>query len=147
MRVALGSDHHGVELRAKLAAELESAGHSVVDLGFPAGETVDYPDVAAAVGRSVAMGDTDRGVLICASGIGMSIAANKIDHVRAAVCRDEQAAEMSRRHNDANVLCLSDGVPVEQNQAIAKKWMETEFEGGRHARRVDKIRALEECDD
>lgn len=143
MRVAVGSDHHGIELRAALKAQLEAAGHEVVDVGAHGSESVDYPDIAADVARQVGDGSVDRGLLICASGIGMSIAANKLPAVRAAACRDEKAAEMSRRHNDANVLCLSDGVPVERNQAVVETWMQTEFEGGRHQRRVDKISALE----
>jgi ribose 5-phosphate isomerase B len=147
MRVAVGSDHHGVELRATLKAQLEADGHQVMDVGAYGSESVDYPDIAADVARQVGEGSADRGLLICASGIGMSIAANKVTAVRAAVCRDEKAAEMSRRHNDANVLCLSDGVPVAQNQAVVEMWMRTDFDGGRHQRRVDKISALEsQCD-
>ena len=143
MRIAVGSDHHGVTLRAELKAQLEAAGHEVVDVGTHGTDSVDYPDIAANVAEQVSQGEADRGLLICGSGIGMSIAANKFASVRAAVCREENAAEMSRRHNDANVLCLSDGVSVEQNLEIVNIWMTTDFEGGRHQRRVEKIRALE----
>jgi ribose 5-phosphate isomerase B len=144
MRVAIGSDHHGVELRSAIKQQLEASGHEVVDVGADGTGPVDYPDIAAAVGSRVSAGEVDRGMLICSSGIGMSIAANKIDDVRAAICRDPDAAEMSRRHNDANVLCLSDKMASEANQQIVKIWMETEFDGGRHARRVDKISQLEQ---
>lgn len=145
MRVALGSDHRGVEQRVPLRALLEQRGHEVVDLGTNSSESVDYPDIAALVARRVANGEADRGLLICGTGIGMSIAANKVHGIRAAVCRLPEAAEMSRRHNDANVLCLSGAVAPADNATILAKWLETPFEGGRHQRRVDKISDLESC--
>ena len=145
MRVAIGSDHHGVDLRARITADLEASGHEVVDAGADGAEPVDYPDIAAVVANQVSKDKVDRGILICASGIGMAIAANKIANVRAANCRDEQSAEMSRRHNDANVLCLSDNADADLNGQIVNIWMNTDFEGGRHQRRVDKISALDGC--
>ena len=144
MRIAIGSDHRGFVVKAALVEQLTAAGHQVADLGPTTDERVDYPDFAAAVAHSVAGGSADRGILICGSGIGMSIAANKVLGVRAAVCYDETSAQVSRQHNDANVLCLSgDRVDPPSNVAIAKVWLETEFEGGRHQRRVAKISALE----
>lgn len=144
MRVSIGNDHHGVKLKAKLIPWLKSLGHEVMDEG--AGETgaVDYPDYAAAVGKRVSNGEADRGLLICGSGVGMAITANKFSGVRAAVCSDDKAARLCRQHNDVNVLCM----PGEQAagvdpQALVKTWLDTEFEGGRHANRVEKIREIE----
>lgn len=144
MNVSIGSDHHGHEVRAKIIAQLRDDGMDVTDAGSHGSESVDYPDIASAVAKAVGDGSSDRGILICGSGIGMAIAANKIDGVRAAPCFDENTAQMTRRHNNANVLCLSDAtVSIEQNLKIVKAFMATEFEGGRHQRRVDKIRELE----
>ena len=144
MKVAIGSDHHGRDVRAKIIAMLEEDGHEVTDVGSHGEESVDYPDVASPVAGSVNKGSVDRGILICGSGIGMAIAANKIDGVRAAPCYDEHTAEMCRRHNDANVLCMSDAtVSAEHNLKIVKTFMTTDFEGGRHQRRVEKIAELE----
>ncbi|MBQ2849902.1 MAG: ribose 5-phosphate isomerase B [Thermoguttaceae bacterium] len=107
-------------------------------------KAVDYPDVAAAVAEAVASGEADKGILICGTGIGMCVAANKIRGVRAAVCCNEVAAELSRRHNDANVLCLSgEFLGVAEIESLVRVWLTTPFDGGRHARRVDKISALE----
>ncbi len=144
MNVAIGSDHHGREIRSKIVAQLTAEGHVVSDVGSNGSEAVDYPDIAELVGQGVADGKADRGILICGSGIGMAIAANKFPGVRAAPCRDEHTAEMCRRHNDANILCLSDAnVSTEQNLAIVSTFMTTPFEGGRHQRRVEKIAKLE----
>jgi ribose 5-phosphate isomerase B len=119
-------------------------GHEVWDEGPHGSESVDYPDVAAIVGRKVASGEVDRGILICGTGIGMCIAANKFAGVRAAPCHDDLTAEMSRRHNDLNVLCLSaDMLGEKLIDRMVEIWLSTEFEGGRHARRVEKIRGLE----
>ena len=142
MKISIGSDHRGVALKASIVDWLQSQGHDVADCGAHSTDSCDYPDIAHAVARSVAARQTSRGILICGSGIGMSIAANKTPQIRAALCHDGQAAEMSRRHNDANVLCLSaerlDDQPSLVSEIISI-WMDTEFEGGRHQRRVDKI--------
>ena len=144
MRIAIGSDHRGVVVKAHLAEKLSDAGHEVDDLGPASDVRVDYPDFASAVGRRVSDGSADRGILICGTGMGMAIAANKIPGVRAAVCYDEKTARLSRQHNEANVLCLSgDLIDPPGNEAIANAWLEAEFEGGRHARRVAKIGELE----
>ena len=145
MRISIGSDHRGFQAKAKLLQILEKSGHEVVDEGTHGSESVDYPDFASAVARKVSTGDADRGVLVCSTGIGMAITANKFPGVRAANCHDEVTAELSRLHNDANVLCLSGDLLGEQRiDRMVEIWLNTEFEGGRHARRVDKISALEQ---
>ena len=144
MKIQIGGDHHGVELKAELIATLTERGHEVVNVGSNVMEPVDYPDIAAKVSRAVASGEADRGILICGSGVGMSIAANKTDGIRAVAVYDTTTAELSRRHNDANVLCLSgDFVTNSENQNIVDIWLKTGFEGGRHQRRVNKIRQME----
>ncbi len=144
MRIAIGSDHRGVEKRAALAQWLSRQGYEVDDCGAPAGVACDYPDIAADVAVRVSRHQADRGILMCGSGIGMSIAANKIPGVRAALVHDLHGAEFSRKHNDANVLCLSaDQMDETQMAAIVELWLESAFEGGRHARRVEKIQQLE----
>jgi len=144
MRISIGSDHRGVELKARLLPILQQLGHDVADEGTHDTASVDYPDIAAVVAGRVSNGNVDRGILICGSGIGVTIAANKFHNVRAANCHDEFEAEMSRRHNDTNVLCLSDHQLAERNiENLVSLWLNTEFEGGRHARRVEKIRELE----
>ena len=144
MIIALASDHHGVNLKGQLIENLTAAGHQAVDLGPEDDAPVDYPDYAEQVAKRVANQEADRGILICGSGVGMAIAANKVPGIRAAVCYDEPTAILSREHNDANVLCLSGKrVAVADNVAIVMTWVATDFEGGRHARRVDKIRDLE----
>jgi ribose 5-phosphate isomerase B len=147
MKISIGSDHRGVQVRKELAGKLERWNHQVKDLGTHSTESCDYPDIAAAVAKSVASDEADRGILICGTGIGMAMAANKVCGIRAAVCGGEHAAEMSRRHNDANVLCLSaDQLESQQLdkesqslEKIVQIWLATEFDGGRHQRRVDKI--------
>lgn len=144
MRVSLGSDHRGVNLKAKIGEFLVEAGHEVVDLGTNNTESCDYPDIAIAVAKAVSCGESARGILVCGTGIGMAITANKFDRVRAATCNDEVTAEMCRRHNDVNVLCLSGDMLGERNiENLVRIWLETEFEGGRHARRLEKISQLE----
>jgi len=144
MRIAVGSDHRGVAARKRLMALLERLGNEVVDCGSQGEEAVDYPDIAADVARRVSGGTVDRGILLCCTGVGMAIAANKVPGVRAATCPDEVTAEMSRRHNDLNVLCLSaELIGAELQEKIIRTWLTTPFEGGRHARRVAKIAALE----
>lgn len=145
MRIAIGSDHRGVQLKAKIVELLQGMGHEVDDVGPQAETSVDYPDYAAQVAGKVSAQQVERGILICGTGIGMAIAANKFPGVRAAPCNDELTAEMSRRHNDLNVLCLSadllGGSP--RVEPLLKTWLDTPFEGGRHARRVEKITELD----
>jgi ribose 5-phosphate isomerase B len=149
MRIAIGSDHRGVQQRQRLIGLLERLGAEVVDCGSFGTEPVDYPDIAADVARRVADGSAERGILLCCTGVGMAIAANKVPGVRAATCHDEVTAEMSRRHNDLNVLCLAaEMLGPEMQDKVIRTWLTTPFEGGRHARRVGKIKALEpDCDD
>jgi len=144
MRIAVGSDHRGVQLRAKLIELLRRLGAEVIDLGTHDRDEVDYPDVAAVVARKVGAQEVDRGILIGGTGLGMCIAANKVPGVRAAPCYDDITAEMSRRHNDLNVLCLSGDILGEKlADRLVEIWIRTPFEGGRHARRNQKIAALE----
>jgi ribose 5-phosphate isomerase B len=142
--VALGADHAGFELKESLKAWLIDRGCEVTDLGTHSTESVDYPDYAAAVARAVADGKAQRGVLVCGTGIGMAVAANKAAGVRAALCGDLYTARMSREHNDANVLCLGGRLTGREMAAdILRMWLETEFAGGRHARRLEKIALAE----
>ncbi len=144
MKIAIGSDHRGFEAKERVKALLEGMHQEVVDRGTHGRQPCDYPDPALAVAEDVSAGRAERGILFCGSGIGMSITANKVDLVRAALCHDELTAQMSRRHNDANVLCLpADLMGDALMQSIVKMWLTTEFEGGRHARRVEKILAYE----
>ncbi len=144
MRVAIGSDHRGRMLRARLVEFLQHLGQEVVDVDDHDGQEVDYPDVAATVARKVASNEVDRGILVCGSGLGMCIAANKIPGVRAAPCHDDITAEVSRRHNDLNVLCLSGDLLGEKLASrLVEIWLKAPFDGGRHARRNQKIAALE----
>src|SRR5690554_3549597 len=140
MRVAIGADHAGVDLKAHLVKELARLGHEVDDVGTHSSESVDYPPICAEVGRRVARGDADRGIVLGGSGQGEQIAANKVHGVRAALCNDLYTARMSRLHNDANVLAIG-GRIVAPGLAdeIVELWLATPFEGGRHQRRVDQI--------
>jgi ribose 5-phosphate isomerase B len=144
-RIAIGCDHRGFALKQQIISFLQSSGYGYQDFGGYSTEPVDYPDIAGKVGQAVATGDFDQGILICNTGIGMCIAANKINGIRAALCHDTLAAQRARQHNDANILCLgSDDVDAKSALEIVRAFLTTDFEGGRHARRVDKIRALEE---
>ncbi len=144
MKIALGSDHRGFEVKRRIATVLQQMGHEVEDVGPNSKDSVDYPDYAFKVAMAVSEGRAQRGVLICGTGIGMCIAANKVKGVRAAPCHDSITAEMSRRHNDANVLSLSaDLLGEELIERMLRIWLETEFESGRHARRVEKITLFE----
>ena len=144
MNVALSSDHRGFGAKELIKTFLAGAGHTVIDFGCDDTTSCDYPDTAVAGAKSVAAGDTDRGILFCGTGIGMSITANKVRGIRAALCHDELTAELSRRHNDANVLCLpADLVGEELLRRIVDVWLRTEYEGGRHQRRLDKIAQFE----
>ena len=140
MKIALGSDHRGFEAKQRIKAMLDGLGGSVTDHGCPSKEACDYPESALAVAEEVARGGADRGILFCGTGIGMSVTANKVIGVRAALCHDELTAQMSRRHNNANVLCLpADLIGDALMQSIVQQWLDTDFEGGRHERRVQKI--------
>ncbi len=145
MRIAVGSDHRGTSMRAKIIKLLEKLGHEAVDMGTHSVGSVDYPDIAAIVAKRVSNKEVDRGILICGTGLGMCIAANKFPGVRAAPCHDDLTAELSRRHNNLNVLCLSGDILGERLvDRLVEIWLRTEFEGGRHARRVEKIAQLEQ---
>jgi ribose 5-phosphate isomerase B len=146
MLIAIASDHGGFRMKGKLAKLLTSMGHTCHDLGPHEGNPVDYPDYAQRVATAVADGLYDRGILICGTGRGMAMSANKVKGIRAAVCEDTYSAEMSREHNDANVLCTGERVlgPGLADE-IVKTWLEAEFsEEERHGRRATKIRALED---
>jgi ribose 5-phosphate isomerase B len=142
--VALGADHAGFPLKQDLKQWLVFEGHTVVDAGTHSQDSVDYPEFAAIVARAVASGEAERGLLVCGTGIGMAITANKVPGIRAAVCADVETARLSRQHNDLNVLALA-GRATSGDQAIAivRVWLETPFEGGRHQRRLAKVAGLE----
>jgi len=143
-RIAIGCDHRGFVLKELIVPFLQKAGHSYQDFGCYSTDSVDYPDIAQKVGEAVASGNFDQGILICNTGIGISIAANKIKGIRAALCCDVFAAQRARQHNDANVLCLrGEDIDTESALEIVKTFLATDFEGGRHVQRVNKIRALE----
>ncbi len=147
MKIAIGSDHRGYDAKRHLAGLLPQIGHEVLDVGPHGRDSVDYPDYAFQVAQALHDGRVERGILVCGTGIGMCIAANKVHGVRAAPCHDTITAEMSRRHNDANILCLSaDLLSEELMERMVRIWLETPFEGGRHARRVDKIVRFEESE-
>jgi ribose 5-phosphate isomerase B len=144
MKIVVGSDHRGFEAKKRILLLLEQLGHETLDMGTNGPESVDYPDFAIQVAQAVGEKRVDRGILICGTGIGMCIAANKVHGVRAAPCHDSITAEMSRRHNDANILCLSgDLLGEELIDRMVRIWLQTEFESGRHARRVEKIEHFE----
>ncbi len=145
MKVAVGSDHRGFDAKQQTKAIVTQMGHECVDFGTDDTHPVDYPDLAYIVAKAVSEGQADRAILICATGLGMSIAANKVKGIRAALCHDELSAQISRDHNDTNVLCLSgDQIGEVLLRKIVEAWLNTEFSGGRHQRRVGKIRAIEE---
>jgi len=144
MKVALGSDHAGYEEKERLKPVLNELGIEFEDFGAVSTDSVDYPDFAAKVARKVADGEFDQGLLVCGSGTGMAIAANKVHGVRAAVAWNEETARLAREHNDANVLSLgARTTPENEIPKIVRAWFETKFAGGRHQRRVEKIRELE----
>ena len=150
MKVALASDHRGFPAKEQLKVYLEEAGHDVCDCGCDGTASCDYPDVAFVGAKSVAGGETDRGIFLCGTGIGMSISANKVRGIRAALCHDELTAAMSRRHNNANVLCLpADMLGEKLIYRLVEVWLRTEYEAGRHDRRLGKISEYEQngrCD-
>jgi len=140
VRVALGADHRGFALKEELKRWLAARGHEIVDFGPASADRVDYPDYAFKVADAVVRHQADRGILICSTGIGMSIAANKVRGVRAVLADSVRLARLSREHNDANVLCLgADFVSAAEARRIVSVWLKTEFAGGRHARRVRKL--------
>ena len=148
MKIALASDHRGTEGVSALVTALRADEHDPVIVFECSGQSCDYPDAAWRVAQAIADGRAERGILLCGSGIGMSIAANKVDGVRAALAQDAHAATMSRLHNDANVLCLSaERHDIADIVDIARTFIDTEFEGGRHARRVEKMNAIERGED
>jgi len=144
MRIALGCDHRGLQIKQAIMEFLPGLNHNYHDFGCYTSESVDYPDIAQKVGEVVASGDFDQGILICSTGIGMSIAANKVKGIRAALCHDALTAQRARKHNDANILCLR-GENIEADSAleIVKTYLSASFEGGRHIPRLNKIKALE----
>jgi len=145
MKVAIGCDHAGVSMKNELVPVLDELSIDWEDFGTKDEESVDYPDFGEKVSEAVSKGDVDRGILICGTGIGMSIVANKVDGIRAALCQEDYSAKMSRLHNDANVLVLPGRIiDKEKAREIVKTWFTTDFEGGRHQRRLDKIKDIEE---
>jgi len=149
MKIALGADHRGHAVKEKIAVLLSEQGHEVFDMGTNSSKSCDYPDVAYPAAKAVVTGVVDRGILLCGSGIGMTMVANKIKGARAALCHDELTAQMSRRHNNANILCLaSDVMGEELIRRIVSSWLTTDFEGGgRHERRMRKVAWVEEGKD
>ncbi|OGW52094.1 MAG: ribose 5-phosphate isomerase B [Nitrospirae bacterium RBG_19FT_COMBO_42_15] len=144
MKIAVGSDHAGYELKEKIETHLIEQEKDIEDYGTNGNSSVDYPDFAVAVAEAVSKSKIDRGILVCGTGIGMSIAANKFPNVRAALCYDVYSAEMSRKHNNANILVLA-GRVLDSDVALkmVDAWLKTEFEGGRHKNRLDKISEIE----
>lgn len=144
MKIALGCDHGGYALKCDIIKLLEKLGHEVVDFGCHSTESCDYPDFGEAAARAVASGQCDRGIVICTTGIGISIAANKVKGIRCAHCADSLEAEMTRRHNDANMMAIGAGFTGKNlAERMVEVFLSTEFEGGRHARRVDKLNAIQ----
>jgi len=146
MKIAIGADHGGFELKKVISTILKEFGHDVEDFGCTSQESVDYPDFAEKVARGVSEGLFERGILICGTGIGMSISANKFPHVRAALCHNLFTARLSREHNDANILVMGERViGTGLAQEMVRIWLETGFEGGRHQRRVEKMNTFDRC--
>jgi ribose 5-phosphate isomerase B len=144
MKVALSSDHRGYRAKELIKSFLTAAGNTVADFGCDSPASCDYPDTAFAGAKAVAAGACDRGIFLCGTGIGMSVSANKVNGIRAALCHDELTAEMSRRHNNANVLCLpADLLGDELLRRVVDVWLRTDYEGGRHDRRLHKIAEFE----
>ena len=148
MKIAVGSDHRGFEAKQLIKAIVTQLGHECIDFGTGDSNPVDYPDLAYIVAMAVSKKEADRAILSCATGLGMCIAANKIKGIRAALCHDELCAQISRDHNNANVLCISgDQIGAVLLRKIVEVWLKTKFAGGRHQRRVNKITAIEEGKD
>lgn len=148
MKIAVGSDHRGFDAKQQIKAIIAELGHECIDFGTNDSNPVDYPDPAYLAAMAVSKKQVNRAILVCATGIGMSIAANKVGGIRAALCHDELSTQISRDHNDANILCLSgDQVGEVLLRKMVEVWLNTEFSGGRHERRVRKIKAIEEGKD
>ncbi len=143
MRIAIGCDHRGLNLKQFVIKLIAEMGHSYEDFGCYTADPVDYPDIARMVAEAVARGESEHGILIFNTGIGMSIAANKVRGIRAALCHDAFSARRARLHNDANILCLGVGKGQEGVPETVQTYLDTEFEGGRHLRRLNKIEAME----
>ena len=144
MKIGVASDHRGISNKEQVVAQLQQLGHDARDCGPDSEGSVDYPDFASRVAEQVSTGELDAGILICGTGLGMCITANKFAGVRGAPCHDEFTAKMSRLHNDANVLCLSaDQVSSDRISQMVEVWVSTDFEGGRHARRLEKVAEIE----
>jgi len=144
MKIAIGADHRGFQKKEELKPFLKKQGHEVADVGAHSSESCDYPEIGHRLALTVARGDAERGILVCMSGIGMSIVANKTKGIRAALCHNLKFARLSRQHNDANVLVLSAEDLTEPMEAVVDAWLKTPFEGGRHERRVKQIGEIEE---
>ncbi len=144
MKIAIGADHRGFDLKQLVIKLINEAGHSYKDYGSYNTDPVDYPDIARLVAEAVARGTFDYGILICSTGIGMCIAANKVRGIRAALCHDVFTAQRVREHNNANILCLSGEIKKTLLSSIVETFLNTQFEGGRHQRRIDKISTMEE---
>jgi ribose 5-phosphate isomerase B len=143
VRIAIGCDHRGFDLKKEVIKLITEAGHTYQDFGCQGYEPVDYPDIAVKVAEAVARGDFDRGILVCGTGIGMCLAANKVRGIRAAQCLDTFVAHRARQHNDANICCLAAEEGRARVPAILEAFLTTEFEGGRHQVRLDKIKEIE----
>lgn len=144
MKIAIGNDHAAVDLKFVIMEHLEAKGHEVINVGANTPESVDYPAIGEHVGRMVAGGEADAGVLICGTGVGISIAANKVKGIRACVCSEPYTAKLSKMHNNANIIAFGARVVgSEMAKMIVDTWLETEYEGGRHQRRVDLLDAIE----
>ena len=147
MKIVLGSDHRGFTAKEHIKSVITQLGHEFIDFGPKDNSPTDYPDIAYIAATAVSKGEADRAILICGTGIGMCIAANKVKGIRAALCHDELTAQISRHHNDSNVLCLSGDMTGEVLlRKIVEAWLTTEFQGGRHQRRINKISAIEKGD-
>ncbi|EIM1814862.1 ribose 5-phosphate isomerase B [Listeria monocytogenes] len=148
MKIAIGNDHVGIELKPVIVAYLQDLGHEVDDFGAFSNERTDYPEYGKKVAESVAAGKSDLGILICGSGVGISIAANKVNGIRAVVCSEPYSAKLSREHNNTNILAFgSRVVGAELAKMIVQNWLDAEFEGGRHAKRVKMIARIEDEND
>ncbi|HAB7612737.1 TPA_asm: ribose 5-phosphate isomerase B [Listeria monocytogenes] len=148
MKIAIGNDHVGIELKPVIVAYLQDLGHDVDDFGAFSNERTDYPEYGKKVAESVAAGKSDLGILICGSGVGISIAANKVNGIRAVVCSEPYSAKLSREHNNTNILAFgSRVVGAELAKMIVQNWLDAEFEGGRHAKRVEMTARIEDEND
>ena len=144
MKIAIGNDHAAVEMKKEIKAYLESKGHEVINFGTDTTASCNYPEYGKAVGVAVASGEADCGILICGTGVGISLAANKVKGIRAAVCSEPVTARLTKLHNNANIICFGERiVGMETAKSIVDAWIDTEFEGGRHQERVDMIMAIE----